>query len=250
MITSVIAEYGMFSSSAVICAYAVLAEPCPISALPVRRMIVPSGLIVIQEAHWVASGVFEVPDIIGTSAALAALAPSPAPTRPKPTTMPPAPFTKLRRVSVAPKMSMVCSSIAVISRPLRHRLGRALDRLHDRGVRAATAEVTVHGLLDLRLARILRRRQQIGRMDDHPVLAVAALRHLQLDPRLLQRMQRRRGARSPALLRIQRRQPLQRRHRLPRHRRHRRHTRPDLLPVQQHRAGTTLRQAAAEPRPM
>src|SRR5262249_14341504 len=50
----------------------------------------------------------------------------------------------------------------------------------------------------------------IGGLDHHPVLAVAALRHLHVDPRLLQRMQVRRRGRRPALGRIESRQALER----------------------------------------
>ena len=75
------------------------------------------------------------------------------------------------------------------------------------------------------------------------------MRHLHIDPRLLQRMQssRRRSGRA-TLRRPHRRHTLQRRDRLPAHSGNRRHTRTDLLAVQQHRAGTTLRETAAEAR--
>src|SRR5689334_9687379 len=198
MTTSVIAVTGTFSSSAVICAYAVLAEPCPSSTLPVRSTIVLSGWI---SSHDVGSAGSSVVSVL---APFATLAPIPEPTALSATTMPPAPLTNFERESVAPKMSMVCSSIALISRPLRHRLGGALDRLENGRVRATTAQMAVHRLLDLQLGRVLRRRQQICGLDQHAVLAVAALRHLGLDPRLLQRVQRGHGARGATFLRPQR----------------------------------------------
>ena len=51
MTTCVIAVYGTFSSSAAICAKAVLAEPWPISTLPVRIRIVLSAWISIHESR-------------------------------------------------------------------------------------------------------------------------------------------------------------------------------------------------------
>src|SRR5262249_11318779 len=82
----------------------------------------------------------------------------------------------------------------------------------------------------------------------HPVLAIAAVRHLHVDPGLLQGMQSRSSRRGTALRRVESRKALEGRDVLPAHRRDRGHTRPDLLAVQQHRAGATLRKAASEPR--
>ena len=93
--------------------------------------------------------------------------------------------------------------------------------------------------------RILR--EQLGALDDHAVVAVAALRRLLVDQRLLQRMQRRR-LRQALLLRIQRRQALERGHRLAGDRRDRRHAGADLDAVGEHRAGAALREPAAEAR--
>ena len=113
----------------------------------------------------------------------------------------------------------------------------------------ATAEMAVHRGPDLRLGRTLRGRQQIGGLDHHPVLAVTAVRHLHIDPRLLQRMQSSRSRSSRATRRRpHRRHTLERRDRLPAHSGNRRHTRTDLLAVQQHRAGAALRETAAEAR--
>jgi hypothetical protein len=85
----------------------VLAEPCPISAMPVLIVIVLSAWIVNHASELPGSGEFFVPATSGTSAAFAAFAPTPAPTKLSPTTIAPAPFTNFERVSVAPKMSIV-----------------------------------------------------------------------------------------------------------------------------------------------
>src|SRR5271165_5405552 len=87
-------------------------------------------------------------------------------------------------------------------------------------------------------------------LDHHPVLAVTAVRHLNIDPGLLQRMQHRSCSGGSRLLRPKSRQPLECRDLLPGNRSHRGHTRPNLLPVQQHRAGTTLRKTTTKARPM
>src|ERR1700681_2635158 len=133
---------------------------------------------------------------------------------------------------------------------LRHHGGGLLDRRQDARISATTAEMAVHGRADLILGRILRRAEKIRSLNHHPVLAIPAMRDLNINPRLLQRMQRRRSRRRPTLLRPQSRQALERRDLLPAHSRHRSDARTDLLPVQQHRAGTTLRQAATKPRAM
>src|SRR5579862_7575671 len=108
--------------------------------------------------------------------------------------------------------------------------------------------MTVHRGADLIFRRILRRRKQIGSLDHHSVLAVAAMRDLDVDPRLLNRMQHRRRRRRTALLRPQSRQALERRHRTATDSSQRRHARPNLLAVQKHRTSTTLRKAATKPR--
>src|SRR4051812_37554578 len=110
--------------------------------------------------------------------------------------------------------------------------------------------MAVHGGADLILGRVLRRRQKIRSLNHHPVLAVTAVRDLNIDPRLLKRMQRRRCRRRAALLRPHRRKAFQRRDRLARNSSDRGHAAPDLLAVQQHRARATLREAATEARAM
>src|SRR6185437_8874086 len=125
-----------------------------------------------------------------------------------------------------------------------------LDRRQDARIGATTAEMAVHRSADLILRRVLRRRQKIGGLDHHPVLAVAAMRHLHVDPRLLQRMQRRRSRRRAPLLRPQRGQPFEGRDRLAGDCCDRGHTASDLLAVQEHRARTALRKATTEARPV
>src|ERR1700674_5128773 len=94
---------------------------------------------------------------------------------------------------------------------LRHHGGGLLDRRQDARIGSTTAEMAVHGGADLILGRILRRAQEVRSLDHHPVLAIAAVRDLNVDPRLLQRMQRRARARRATLLRPQGRQALERR---------------------------------------
>ena len=71
--------------------------------------------------------------------------------------------------------------------------GRALDRAVDALIGAAAADVAGHGGVDLRVGRLRRLGEERRRRHDLARLAVAALRHLLGDPRLLQRMRRRRA---------------------------------------------------------
>ena len=132
----------------------------------------------------------------------------------------------------------------------RHRRSGLLDRRQDPGIGATTAEVPVHRRPNLLFGGTLGRREQVSGLDHHPVLAKTTMRHLQVDPRLLNRMQRRLRARDATLLHPQSRQTLERRDRLARNRGHRGHAATDLLAVEQHRARTTLRQTTAEPGPV
>src|SRR5262245_1765201 len=66
----------------------------------------------------------------------------------------------------------------------------ALDGGDDAVVGAAAADVAVHVLDDLGPARPGIGLEELGRLHDLARLAVAALRHLLGDPRLLQRMRR------------------------------------------------------------
>src|SRR5215213_7873335 len=63
-----------------------------------------------------------------------------------------------------------------------------LDGGDDAGVGAAAADVAVHVTEDLVAARAFVRGEELGGLHDLARLAVAALRHGLVDPRLLQRM--------------------------------------------------------------
>src|SRR4051812_28226983 len=106
----------------------------------------------------------------------------------------------------------------------------------------------VHRRADLILGRVLRRGQKISSLDHHPVLAVTAMRHLNVDPRLLKRVQCRRSRRRATACRVHRRKAFQRGDCLARNCSHRCDAAPDLLAVQEHRARTTLRKTATEAR--
>jgi hypothetical protein len=88
--------------------------------------------------------------------------------------------------------------------------GSAVDRLANPFIGTAPAQVAVHGLGDLLIGRIRRLRQKSSRGHYLPCLAIAALRNLFLNPRLLQDMQAIRT------------QPFYRRDRFPHDLRHRR----------------------------
>src|SRR3954462_11548517 len=68
------------------------------------------------------------------------------------------------------------------------RLRRGMDRLADTRVRAAAADVG-HRVVDVFVGRVRVLPEQRGRGHHLPTLAVPALRHLVVDPRLLHRVQ-------------------------------------------------------------
>src|SRR6185436_6228443 len=112
-------------------------------------------------------------------------------------------------------------------------LGRHMDCGAHAVVGAATADVG-HRVVDVTVARLRFLLQQRGRCHQHARLAEAALRHVELDPRLLQRM-RRVGC-----------EPFDRHDLLRRaHRRHRPHARAHRLAIDVHGAGAALRDATA-----
>src|SRR5215471_17445219 len=133
--------------------------------------------------------------------------------RTKPSSSPLAPATpSLRnsRRSTDSAMLIVASGSLRIA-PLPHfvislllEIGRAMDRASNRLVGAAAADVAAHGLVDVSVGRIWRAREQCGGGHDLAALAIAALRHVDLQPGLLHRM------------RPIGRQPLDRRHALAR----------------------------------
>src|SRR6266581_5666261 len=64
-------------------------------------------------------------------------------------------------------------------------LGRVFDSLADPHISAAAADVPRHGSVDIAVGRVGVGREQGRRGHDLAGLAIAALRHLQLDPGLL-----------------------------------------------------------------
>src|SRR5437667_4191098 len=70
----------------------------------------------------------------------------------------------------------------VMSGPL---LGRVLDSLADSHIRAAATDVPRHGGVDIAVGRVGVGREQRRRGHDLAGLAIAALRHLERDPGLL-----------------------------------------------------------------
>src|SRR5882762_7869765 len=64
-------------------------------------------------------------------------------------------------------------------------LGGVLDSLANSDIRAAAADVSGHGGVDIAIGRVRLGGEQRRRRHDLAGLAIAALRHLQLDPGLL-----------------------------------------------------------------
>src|SRR5256885_15592071 len=75
----------------------------------------------------------------------------------------------------------------MVSSSRAERCGRILDRGADLVVRPAAADIAGHRLVDVLVARGLVRGEQRHRAHDLAALAVAALRHVVLDPRRLHR---------------------------------------------------------------
>src|SRR5882672_732674 len=116
-----------------------------------------------------------------------------------------------------------------------HRRGRVLDRRANLVVGSAAADVAAHGLVDVGVARRAVLRDERSRAHDLAGLAIAALRHVILDPRGLDRLAG--GGRRNTLYRSD----------LLTHRlRHWRHARAHRLTVKVNGARTALRDAAAE----
>src|SRR5712692_351661 len=155
------------SSSATICAIAT-SRLCPMSILPKKACTRPSGSTATQESS-----------SVGTSGGLPALTCASASVSggaANETTSAPEVFRNSRRVRVV----MMFSS--------RHAGLRALDGAQDGHVRSAAALEPRQRIAQLRVARF-RVLLEIGRGGHYPAIdAVAALRHLLLDIRRLQRM--------------------------------------------------------------
>src|ERR1700722_1437407 len=147
--------------------------PWPISATGMASTMAPSGLMVAQAPS--AAGV-------PPSASAAAGRTNSAPGMLHAKVSPAEPWRKPRRES-AP-----CGLRSILPMASRSLLGGALDGAEDARIGAATADIAIHVANDVVTARILVRRKQRRGLHDLPGLAIAALRHLQIEPGLLQRM--------------------------------------------------------------
>src|SRR5215831_2571961 len=145
-------------------------EPWPISAPVERIVMVPSGAM---RTHGVTCALASVSACAGETR-LAPCWPSA-----RQNVMPVRPASTERR-----EMSF---SIMVMASALPR---CALDGRDDAVIGAAAAEIAVHVCDDLGAARLRVEPEQFGGLHDLAGLAVAALRHLFGDPRLLQRVRR------------------------------------------------------------
>src|SRR5580692_752640 len=148
-------------------------EPCPISATGMASTMAPSGPMVTQAP---------TADGAALSARAAAGRTNSAVGSVSAKVSPAVPCRKPRRDSVP---SETCS---ILPMTLRSLLGGALDGAEDARIGAAAADVAVHVADDVVAARILVGREQCRGLHDLAGLAVTALRHLQVEPGLLQRM--------------------------------------------------------------
>src|SRR5262249_44125164 len=218
MTTSILST-ATSSSSATTCAIA-MSSDCPVSILPKNAVTRPSAPIATQESS-----------SVGSSGGLPAEAPwasaSPMKTGPAAVTISaPEALRNSRRESGA----FMVVSLGQL------RLG-ALDRAQDRHVRSAAALQAGERVAQPRLAR-LGVFVVAGRGGHDPAVeAFAALRHLLLHVRRLQRVRL-----------LGRAQPLQRRALLARDRRDRHDAGAHRLAVEVHRARAALREPAAEVR--
>src|SRR6202790_1642275 len=109
---------------------------------------------------------------------------------------------------------------------------RPMNGPPDTRIRSAPADVPGHLLINIFIGWLWFLSQQHRRAHNLPRLAVSALRHIDLDPRPLQRV-----------IQISR-QAFDRRHPFPRHSPHRRNARTNRLAIQVHRASTAQRHPA------
>jgi len=63
-----------------------------------------------------------------------------------------------------------------------------MNRFSNSRVRTAAADIAAHRLVNIFVAGLQIFREEDGRAHDLPGLAIAALRHIELDPRFLQRV--------------------------------------------------------------
>src|SRR5580693_114015 len=192
--------------------------PWPISATGMASTMAPSAPMVTHAPS--AAGV-------PPSASAAAGRTNSAPGMVKAKVSPAEPWRKPRRDNVPFGLR------SILLMTLRSLLGGALDGAEDARIGAATADVAVHVANDLVAARILVGRKQRRGLHDLAGLTVTALRHLQIEPGLLQRMV------------AVGRQPFDGGDVLARHHGHRRLARAHRLAVEMHRAGAAHAGAAA-----
>src|ERR1700704_1526385 len=202
------------SSSATICAMAT-SRLCPMSILPKKACTRPSGSTATQESSSVGtSGGLPAPTCASASVSGGAA---------NETTRAPEVFRNSRRVR------------GVLMFSSRQAGLRALDGAQDGHVRSAAALEPGEGIAQLSVARF-RVLLEVGRRGHHPAVdAVAALRHLLLDIRRLQRMRLLRRA-----------EALEGGDRLAARGGDRQHARAHRLAVKVHGASSALREAAAE----
>src|ERR1700734_230963 len=152
--------------------------PCPISATGMASTMAPSGLMVTKAPT--AAGA-------ASSASAAAGRANSAVGRAKAKVRPAELCKKPRRDSVPVGLRSILPKICL---PMASRslLGGPLDGAEDARIGAAAADIAVHVADDVVAARILIGRKQRRGLHDLPGLAIAALRHLQVEPGLLQRM--------------------------------------------------------------
>src|SRR5687768_2490746 len=194
------------SSSATSCARPVRL-PCPISERAMRMTMRSSGWITSQ---WVTSTGAAAPACASAGAVRENSSASPPPT--------------------AAEAWRNCLRL-VMAASSGFRAGERVDRLAHATIGPAAAKVP-DGRVDLRVGGLGMLLEQRRHRHDHSGLAVAALRHLVLDPRLLHAMQ-------SALA-----QPLDGEHVLPRGGRRGRDARPHRRPIHVHGARTALGHAA------
>src|SRR3984957_1242325 len=157
--------------------------PCPISATGMASTTAPSELIVTQAPT--AAGV-------AASASAAAGRANIAGGSVKAKVRPAELCRKPRRDSVLVGLrSSLPNSIlpmTLLNMASRSLLGGALDGAEDARIGAAAADIAIHVANDVVAAPVLVRGQERRGVHDLARLAVAALRHLQIEPGLLQRM--------------------------------------------------------------
>src|SRR5262249_24496406 len=163
------------SSSAISSATDVM-PPWPISVCGMRSVTVPSLSITIQ-------ALISVPTAVVNDCVFGPMVAASASGIWKPSIRPPPAATEAWMKERRERICFVMSA----SLCLRD-FGGATDRLHEPLICPATAKIVGHRGLDLGERRVLALGDQGGGRHDLTTLAIAALRHADLDPGLLDRM--------------------------------------------------------------